>query len=35
MNKLILADGVLNLVSFYVLMNALSVSILGVKNEAY
>ena len=35
MNKLVLADGVLNLVSFYVLMNALSVSILGVKNEAY
>ena len=35
MNKLVLADGVLNLVSYYVLMNALSVSLLGVKNEAY
>ncbi len=35
MTKLVLADGVLNLVSYYVLMNSLSISLLGVKNEAY
>ncbi|ORC34304.1 hypothetical protein B4O97_13405 [Marispirochaeta aestuarii] len=35
LNKLVLADEVLNLVSYYVLMNALSLSLLGVKNEAY
>ena len=35
MNKIALAEAVLNLVSYYVLMNALSVSLLGVKNEAY
>lgn len=33
--RLILADEYLNLVSLYLLMNALSVSLLGVKNEAY
>ncbi len=33
--KLNVADQVLNLVSHYVLMNSLSVSLLGVKNEAY
>jgi hypothetical protein len=35
LNKIALADGVLDLVSYYVLMNALSVSLLGVRNEAY
>ncbi|WP_319561903.1 hypothetical protein [Marispirochaeta sp.] len=35
LNKLILANEVLNLVSYHVLMNALSLSLLGVKNEAY
>ncbi len=33
--KLILADEILNRVAYYVLMNALSVSLLGVKNEGY
>ena len=33
--RLMLADEYLNLVSLYVFMNALSVSLLGVKNEAY
>ncbi len=33
--RLTLADEVLNRVSYYVLMNALSVGLLGVKNEAF
>ena len=33
--KLSLADEVLNLVSYYLLMNSLSLTVLGVKNEAF
>jgi hypothetical protein len=33
--KLMLSDEVLNRTSFYILMNSLSVSLLGVKNEAF
>lgn len=33
--KLMLADEVLNRISYYVLMNELSVNLLGVKNEAF
>ena len=34
-NRLTLANQCLNMVSYYILMNNLSVSLLGVKNEAY
>lgn len=33
--KLMLADEILNIVSYYLLMNELSLSLLGIKNEAF